>query len=254
MITLSALTNNMNVIIRSLRASTNTVVVSWLPQYHDMGLIGSVLSLLYCGGAGVYFSPIVFIMNPCLWLLLATKYHATHLQGPNFAYSLILRRFSSFAGKSSLSLNSIEHIFNAAEPIIVSVVKQFISVFSEYGLKRDAMTGGYGLAESCVYVCDGGHKALRLNREPFERDNRVEVVSVWDQKTGIESEINKAIGTDSKSTGEKTGEPSNQSTGSRNSTIQLFSCGDIKKNPEIIIRIVHDNHDIGVITKHLLYW
>ena len=59
MITIAALTNNMTTIIRSLRASTNAVVVSWLPQYHDMGLIGAVLSLLYCGGSGIYFSPIV---------------------------------------------------------------------------------------------------------------------------------------------------------------------------------------------------
>ncbi len=234
MITIAALTNNMTTIIRSLRASTNAVVVSWLPQYHDMGLIGAVLSLLYCGGSGIYFSPIVFILNPCLWLLLATKYHATHLQGPNFAYSLILRRFSSFAAKSSLSLNSIEHIFNAAEPIVVSVVKQFVSVFREYGLKREVMTGGYGLAESCVYVCDGGHQALTLKREPFEKENHVEVMSIWNEETGdkiVEKE---------KDNLEKTGH-----------AIELFSCGDIHKNPEVIIRIVHDNHDIGVITKHL---
>ena len=233
MITIAALTHNMTMIIRSLHASTNTVVVSWLPQYHDMGLIGSVLSLLYCGGSGAYFSPIVFIMNPCLWLLLATKYHATHLQGPNFAYSLILRRFSSFAAKSSLSLQSIEHIFNAAEPIVVSVVKQFVSVFREYGLRHGVMTGGYGLAESCVYVCDGGHQALMLKREPYEKENRVEVIGVWNEETEEKKGDNLEI--------------------PKSDVLELFSCGDVHKNPEVVIRIVHDNHDIGVITEQFDY-
>ena len=179
MISVRALTNNMNVIVRSLRASQSVVVVSWLPQYHDMGLIGSVLSMLYCGGAGIYLSPLHFISNPLLWLQLSTKYQATHLQGPNFAYALVVRRFKSSPTKPSLQLQSLQHIFNAAEPIVVDTVKQFISTFSQYGLSRSAMTGGYGLAESCVYVSDDGHRALEIRREPLASENRVEVVSEW---------------------------------------------------------------------------
>ena len=135
-----------------------------------MGLIGSLLAMLYCGGSGVYLSPIAFILNPCLWLLLASTYKATHLQGPNFAYALVLRRFATFPAKEKLALQSIQHIFDAAEPIVVSTVKQFIETFAPYGLRRDAMTGGYGLAESCVYVCDGGHQALSVCRETLEKE------------------------------------------------------------------------------------
>lgn len=148
-----------------------------------MGLIGSLLAMLYCGGSGVYISPIAFIMNPCLWLLLASTYKATHLQGPNFAYALVLRRFALFRGKDKLALQSLEHIFNAAEPIVVATVKQFIDMLSPYGLRSDAMTGGYGLAESCVYVCDGGHQALSVRREKLEKEGIVEVLSVWNQLT-----------------------------------------------------------------------
>lgn len=137
-----------------------------------MGLIGSLLAMLYCGGSGVYLSPIAFILNPCLWLLLASTYKATHLQGPNFAYALVLRRFATFPAKEKLALQSIQHIFDAAEPIVVSTVKQFIETFAPYGLRRDAMTGGYGLAESCVYVCDGGHQAFRSVGRRWRRRER----------------------------------------------------------------------------------
>ena len=118
----------------------------------------------------MYFSPLHFILNPMLWLLLSTKYHATHLQGPNFAYALLLRRLPSFLYSSTLDLRSIRHIFNAAEPISVEVATQFITTFATFGLNRQAMTGGYGLAESCVYVCDGGHGVLTVEREAYEKD------------------------------------------------------------------------------------
>ena len=118
----------------------------------------------------MYFSPLHFILNPMLWLLLSTKYLATHLQGPNFAYALLLRRLPSFPYSSTLDLRSIRHIFNAAEPISVEVATQFIATFAKFGLNRQAMTGGYGLAESCVYVCDGGHGVLTVEREAYEKD------------------------------------------------------------------------------------
>ena len=62
------LAHNIKTIIKSLKAGTDTVVVSWLPQYHDMGLIGSYLSCFYCGGSGVYMSPLSFIKNPIVWI------------------------------------------------------------------------------------------------------------------------------------------------------------------------------------------
>ena len=62
---------------------------------------------------------------------------------------------------------------------MVDTVRQFISTFSQYGLSRSAMTGGYGLAESCVYVSDDGHRALEVRREPLASEDRVEVVSEW---------------------------------------------------------------------------
>ena len=180
MITWGSLTHNIQTIISSLHASNETVVASWLPQYHDMGLIGSLLALLYCGGSGAYMSPIHFILNPCIWLLLCTKYKATHIQGPNFAYALVLRKLPGFAMASKIDLSSLQHIFNAAEPISVDIAKQFINTFSKQGLARSAMTGGYGLAESCVYVSDDGHGVLTIEREAFEKKNEVVPVTYYD--------------------------------------------------------------------------
>ena len=76
-----------------LQATDDTIVVSWLPQYHDMGLIGSFLGALYCGGCGYYLSPISFIRNPNMWIQSISKYRGTHMQAPNFAYSLCVRKF-----------------------------------------------------------------------------------------------------------------------------------------------------------------
>lgn len=146
-----------------------------------MGLIGSSLSLLYCGGHGIYLSPLSFIQNPCLWLLLITRYQGTHLQAPNFTFSLLLRRLPGCPYRNQIDLRSVRHWFNAAEPIQVEIARQFVELAAtEFGLSRAAFVGGYGLAESCVYVSDDGQKILRIRRDPFEREQIVAVVSEED--------------------------------------------------------------------------
>ena len=189
----------------------------------------------------MYFSPLHFILNPLLWLLLASKYHATHLQGPNFAYALLLRRLPLFKQPATLDLHTIRHIFNAAEPISVDVALQFITTFAQFGLPRHAMTGGYGLAESCVYVCDGGHGVLRVEREAFERDE-VKAVEWVDCVSGQVQPAEKPAEEkvrfekrDEEKDAEKKAEP-----------VSLFSCGDVEKNKDVIIRIVREGRDVGV--------
>lgn len=80
MITHNNLAHNETLIQRELKSNVNTVNVSWLPQYHDMGLIGSYLGVLYCGGTGYYLSPISFLKSPLLWLKTISKYGGTHTQ------------------------------------------------------------------------------------------------------------------------------------------------------------------------------
>lgn len=208
----------------------------------------------------MYFSPLHFILNPFLWLLLASKYHATHLQGPNFAYALLLRRLPLFKQPAALDLHTIRHIFNAAEPISVDVALQFITTFAQFGLPRHAMTGGYGLAESCVYVCDGGHGVLRVEREAFERDE-VKAVEWVDCVSGQVQPAEKPA--EEKVRFEKRGEEkvrfekrgkekgvekvsSEKNEEKKAEPVSLFSCGDVEKNKDVIIRIVREGRDVGV--------
>lgn len=132
-----------------------------------------IVSLIHCGGSGTYFSPLAFIADPCLWLLLVSRYRATHLQGPNFAYSLLLRKLSLCPYRDQLDLRSVRHIFNAAEPISTLTMRQFARQLRPFGLRSEALVGGYGLAECCVYVSDGGHTILTVDRTKMEENGEI---------------------------------------------------------------------------------
>lgn len=174
------LAHNISVIVKSLEAGDDTVVVSWLPQYHDMGLIGSFLSCIYCGGSGYYMSPITFIKNPPLWLEMISKYHATHIQAPNFAYLLTARKMPQ---NMSIDLSSLRHMFNAAEPVTSMAIDKFLKATEKYGVKPEAMKPGYGLAEHVVYVSDGGTLRLKVNKRVLEITNTIEILPDDDTTT-----------------------------------------------------------------------
>lgn len=134
-ITHANLAHNLTIITNDLKASTSTVVVSWLPQYHDMGLIGSLLGILYCGGNGYYMSPIAFLARPMAWIEAVSQYRGTHLQAPNFAFGLTARKFDpeeycfvETEGKRSLDLTCLKHVINGAEPITETSVGQYLYV------------------------------------------------------------------------------------------------------------------------------
>lgn len=129
--------------------------------------------MIHCGGSGTYFSPLAFIADPCLWLLLVSRHRATHLQGPNFAYSLLLRKLPRCPYRDQLDLRSVRHIFNAAEPISTLTMRQFARQLKPFGLRSEALVGGYGLAECCVYVSDGGHTILTVDRTKMEENGEI---------------------------------------------------------------------------------
>ena len=179
MITHANLAHNLRTIVTSLEAGTDTVVVSWLPQYHDMGLIGSYPGTLYCGGSGAYMSPVSFIKRPVGWLEAVHRYRGTHLQSPNFGYALSARKWREQPPKAlasaSLDLSCVRHMFNAAEPITTGAMADFLAVFSPFGLSPAAMKPGYGLAEHTVYVSDGGGEIVRIDKLSYETHGAVVV-------------------------------------------------------------------------------
>lgn len=177
MITHGNLAHNLTIITRELNAKDDTIVVSWLPQYHDMGLIGSYLGLLYCRGSGYYMSPLSFLQRPMLWIEAVSKYNGTHLQAPNFAFKLTARKFqpSNYVNKP-LQLSSVRHIINAAEPVDVEGMDAFYTAFIPFGLKK-VIYPTYGLAEHTVFVCSGGKQQIKVLKEKMEVEGIISVVT-----------------------------------------------------------------------------
>src|SRR5271169_5366384 len=125
------------------------VVVSWLPQYHDMGLIGCYLYPALRGGTTYGFASMDFIQRPVLWFDTITTYRATATAAPNFAYDYCLR--AGRLPKASLEdcdLSSLRVLMVAAEPVKADTYVRFLEAFQPYGLKSESFYVAYGLAEN----------------------------------------------------------------------------------------------------------
>ena len=154
MITHGGLIHNVKLMQSRYKSTSRTVLVSWLPQYHDMGLIGGLFTALVSGGTALLFSPMTFIKKPLLWIETMSKYQATHSAGPNFAFELVVRRLESSdkVKLQNLDLSSMIFLMVAAEPVRQKTLKRFLELTGPYGLSQKAMAPGYGLAENCVFV------------------------------------------------------------------------------------------------------
>lgn len=151
-------------------ANSNDVFVSWLPLYHDMGLIGAWLGSLYYGALFVVMSPLAFLARPQRWLQAIHQYHGTLSAAPNFGYELCLHRLED-TDLTGLDLSSWRAAFNGAEAVIPETVTQFPDRFAQYGFREDAMMPVYGLAESSVGLAfpplKQGVIIDRIQRQPF---------------------------------------------------------------------------------------
>ena len=139
--------------------------VSWLPQYHDMGLIGYYIFFALKGGTTYGLSPMDFIQRPALWLETISKYRGTASSAPNFAYEYCLRPDklpeSSLDG---LDLSSLRFLMTAAEPVRANVCRAFVQRFEPYGLKPDSFFAAYGLAEFTLAVSNYGRAITAFDR------------------------------------------------------------------------------------------
>ncbi|MGN6282761.1 amino acid adenylation domain-containing protein, partial [Frateuria sp.] len=129
----------------------DTVVVGWLPLYHDMGLVGNVLQPIYLGGRAVLMSPMAFLQKPLRWLQAVSRYRATVSGGPNFAYELCAERIGE-EDMAELDLSCWRVAFNGSEPIRASTLERFAQAFAPCGFRADASFACYGLAESTLFV------------------------------------------------------------------------------------------------------
>ena len=130
-------------------------VVTWLPPYHDLGLIGNILQVLWDGAFCVLMPPVSFVQNPARWLETIERYRATVSMAPNFAYELCVRRIPQ-ERRARLDLSSWEVAINAAEPIRASAIHRFTEAFRGSGFRPHALRSAYGLAEATLVVSAGG--------------------------------------------------------------------------------------------------
>ena len=126
-------------------------------------------------------SPLSFLQRPMLWIEAVSKYQATHLQAPNFAFKLTARKFDAthYVNKP-LNLKSVRHIINAAEPVDEDAIDAFYAAFVPFGLGSDVIYPTYGLAEHTVFVCSGGKQRIKVWKEKLETEG---IVSVVDDNT-----------------------------------------------------------------------
>jgi amino acid adenylation domain-containing protein len=125
--------------------------VSWLPPYHDMGLVGAILTPLVVGGEVTFLSPGEFLQRPARWLSAISRYRATVSGGPNFAYELCVRRVSE-EQRRALDLSSWRFAFCGAERVRPETIERFCALFEPAGFRRSSFVPSYGLAEATLGV------------------------------------------------------------------------------------------------------
>ena len=144
--------------------------LSWLPHFHDMGLVDGVVQPVYSGFPAVLMSPGSFLQSPSRWLETISRHRITHSGGPNFAYDLCVRRIDPDNAK--LDLRSWAVAYNGAEPVRAETLERFASRFAPCGFRRSAFYPAYGLAEATLKVSGGrrgeGPRILHLNRAALQ--------------------------------------------------------------------------------------
>ena len=172
MVTHGNLMNNEGLIQRALSLTEDSVLVSWLPLFHDMGLIGAVLQALYTGFPCALMPPAAFIQRPIRWLQAITRYRGTFSTAPDFAYAMCARQIDE-ADRGTLDLSSWTAAVNGAEPVRPDTLDDFAAAFWPCGFSREALTPCYGLAESTLIVSGGpalsGPVVLRAQEGPLRR-------------------------------------------------------------------------------------
>ena len=133
----------------------DTTIVSWLPLYHDMGLIFGICAPFVVGRSAVLLSPMAFLQRPARWMQLLARYPCSFSAAPNFAFELAVRRTSD-DDMAGLDLAHVLGIISGAERIHTATLRRFAARFAPFNLSEAAVRPSYGLAEATVYVATAG--------------------------------------------------------------------------------------------------
>lgn len=157
------LLHNLRTIQEAWGGDENDIAVYWLPQHHDMGLIGGVLETVYVGCSTVLMAPAGFITRPIRWLEAISRYRATQTAAPNFAYNLCVEQ-STADQRAALDLSCLATAMNGAEPVHAETLRTFTEAFAPSGLRPEALMPVYGLAEATLLVSGGSDRATPVIR------------------------------------------------------------------------------------------
>jgi fatty-acyl-CoA synthase len=162
---------NIRSIVAGIELQQEDVAVSWLPLYHDMGLIGAWFVPLFSGNPVVVMSPLAFLSQPVRWLRAIHRHGGTMSPAPNFAFELCLRKIAD-KDLQGLDLNSWRAALNGAESVRAETIERFATRFAPYGFHREALVPVYGLAEASLGVSartmGSGYRVDRIQRDAFE--------------------------------------------------------------------------------------
>ena len=147
----SNLLHNIRAMGEALKVSSRDTFISWLPLYHDMGLIGAWFGTLYYGAQLVVMPPLSFLSRPERWLWAIHRHRATMTAAPNFAFEIALRKINE-KDITGLDLSSLRLCCNGAEPISARTLREFSNRFSAYGFRSNVLMPVYGLAENSLAV------------------------------------------------------------------------------------------------------
>ena len=142
---------NLDDMDRGWRHDASSTIVSWLPAFHDMGLVYGLLAPIYAGIPCVLMPPVVFLQRPVRWLQTIHRYRGTHAAAPNFAYDHCARRVKE-DDRAALDLSSWRVAVNGAEPVRADTIDRFCAAFAGARFDRRAFAPGFGLAEATLKV------------------------------------------------------------------------------------------------------
>ncbi|MEM9387922.1 MAG: SDR family NAD(P)-dependent oxidoreductase [Pseudomonadota bacterium] len=172
------LIHQLNLLRDSMASGADSRFVSWLPIFHDLGLIAGVLSPIYVGGSCALMAPASFVEKPVRWLELISQTAGEISAAPNFAYELCVRSIGTEQCKE-LDLSRWRYAMNAAEPIRARTIDSFVSKFAKCGFDRAAVYPAYGLAEATLMVTGGGRagepQVCAVDSQTLEKNEAVPV-------------------------------------------------------------------------------
>jgi acyl-CoA synthetase (AMP-forming)/AMP-acid ligase II len=157
--------------------------VSWVPHYHDMGLILGILQSLYVGALCVLMPPVSFMQRPLSWLRVIHDYRAEVAGGPNFAFDLCVRRHRA-EQMTGIDLSRWRLAYNGAEPVRAETIEQFYSTFSRYGFAANTAHPAYGMAEATLLISSGkrgaGPVTTTISRDALQRHQAIAPAQIED--------------------------------------------------------------------------